>query len=428
MELVEETGQAQAEQLETVYGKKPADGFWRITPELKSERGPGTTLFFTSPEGREFRQKFPVNGCSSTTIKLFRQSLARYGFDIDAERKEMAGRARDKRQRESDAVAEKEKRLHADLAAAKPPVTVATVRKKKKVYPREEVSSADVNATYAQALLDEPGDGSIVPRPLSAVNLRRFATIIEGPDLWVPDYLYIDWFGFVVNGRHRLTAIASQDNTVACKFIWGVDPALYAICDSPKPRSGGDTLYSAELAPAGGTDHSRMASALRMLHSYKIGSPSSSWSKDRVENRFYVELAHRYPMIIEAMEVAKVLYTAGRRLGRVSYSPSPAIVFAYLAHERWPDCGKTLDEFMLGVTLGENVAGDDPRKALYNLMGSRQNTKKRGPEAAIGRVKQLALLLKMWNAYCSADDVQVATWRDGEQMPLAITESDVARD
>lgn len=424
--LVEETGKAQhADLVSAAGGKKIKDqNWWRIAPENEKDRSPGTTIYIYTPDGRSFRQLIPRNRCTATTVRLLEQSLDRFGFDTAEARKTLNARARELAAQQQQAAAERERLLHQNQATGRS--TVQQVRKKKKVHPTERVDSADINASYAQAMLDERGDGSIIPRPLSDANLRRFVDLIdsEPDDLWVPDYLYVDWFGFVVNGRHRLTAITMANRkSVPCKFVLGVDPMLYNICDSAKTRSGGDALFSSGLSPEGGRSHLHMASALRMLHCYKIGAPWGSWGKTRVESSVFVELAHRYPLITEAMERAKVL-RPGRLVGRASYTPSAAVVFCYLAVERLPDHGDLLDQFMLAVTLGENLSGGDPRKALYNLMTDKQGSR-RSPEANLSSVRQLALLLKMWNQWLSGKQVGVATWREGEQMPLAITENDV---
>lgn len=420
--LVEDHGKAQYEELAETNGRKPRKGFWRVTPEAEQDRSPGTTFWFHTDDGSDFRQLFPRKGCSAATIKMLTNALERYGFDIAAVKKEAASRARKRAEAEQRAAAERERELHLAQAANKP--TVQQVRKKKKAYPSQQLDEGDISPSYAESLLAEKGDGALIARPLSPTNVARFVGIIEN-DLWVPDYFYFDPYGFCINGRHRLTAITQAGKTVFCRMIWGAPQELFAICDSAKPRTGGETLFITGMAPPGSQAHERMASALKMLHCYKSGAPWGSWGKAKVENNFHIALAQRYPLIIEAMERSKLLHP-GRATGRASYAPSAATVFCYLAVERFPNCGELLDQFMLAVTLGNNLGGKDPRKALYNLMANRQQPgSKRGPEGNLHRIRQLALLLKMWNFWLSGKEADVATWRDGEQMPLAITEAEV---
>ena len=421
--LVEEHGMAQKEDLEKQSGKTPKKGFWHVAPVAAKDRSPGATFWFYTDDGNSFRQLFPRNGCSARTIRMLTSAFERYGFDVATARKEAALRARKRAEAEQKAADEREKELHKQQAASRPQV-VQQVKKKKKVYPTARLGEGDIGPSYAQDLLDEEGDGAIIARPLSPTNLTRFCNIIDN-GLWVPDYFYFDPWGFCTNGRHRLTAIVRTGKTVFCRMIWGAPQELFAVCDSAKMRTGGETLFIKGLTPEGSQAHERMAAALKMLHSYKTGAPWGSWGKTRIENDYFIALAELYPQITDAMERAKLLHP-GRATGRASYAPSAGAVFCYLAEERFPSCGSLLDEFMLAVTLGNNLDGKDPRKALYNLMANRQQPgSKRGPDANLNRIRQLALLLKMWNFWLSGKEAEVATWREGEQMPLAITEAEV---
>lgn len=422
IELIEETGQAQAAEIaQSSNGKKTTAGFWRVEPASRTVRAAGTIFIVHTPDGNTFRQRWPKNGCTAETLKAFREAASRYRFDFDQAEKDRLARLREATRRQEAEAAERERALHEEQRgrqAAKAPAT----RRKKKKYTHEEIVNCDVSPSYAQALLDDPGDKSRRPRPLSESNIRRFVDIIEG-NRWNPDFMYIDWFGQVINGRHRLTAIARGDKTVACKLIFGVDPDLFLVTDTARNRTGGDTLYVEKLAGIDGVrDWDRMASALRLLNSYKSGAPTQSWGHQRVDNDVLVGLAHQYPLIHTAMEMAVALHQ-GRKQGRARFQPSSAIVFCYLALEAWPDCGEKMDSFQVSTTLGTNVGETDPRKALYDLMLS-QNSTKRG-DVKINAIKQLALLLKMWNAYCTGRPVRTATWRTDESMPVPVTETEV---
>lgn len=422
LDTVEEYGRAQAEDIREETGTVPTEGFWRVEPPV-DQRSRGAVVLVYNPRGQHHRHSIPKRGCTAQTVDILRTGVRSYGFDFDAARKELADRARTRRRKEEEAAQERERELQDKLKASRP--AVAAPKKKRKKYPKQEIVECDVHKTYAQALLDDRGDGSLTPRPLTPSNVTRFERIIL-EELWLPDFWHVDWFGFLINGRHRAHAVVNMDTTVPVNIIFGCDPRLYASFDTPKARTGGDSLHMLDLVPPG-VSRDRMSAALKMLDNYKTpGLPLSAWGRTRVENEQLISLVGKYPHIYDAMEMAKAFHT-GSKVGRVTYQPAPAIVFCALVKERWPDCGAMLDEFMIGVTLGVNVDEHDPRKALYNFMPKKQPGI-RAADYKVGGIRQLALLLKMWNYFCMGRTTKVATWREGEQMPVAVTGAEVTLD
>lgn len=426
--LVDETGLVQAQELAERTGQMPIEGFWRITPSA-TERTPGTTIFIHPPVGKPFRQLYPKGKVTGDTVRILKLGLERFGFDIPAAQKERLDRVRDQTRREAEAAREREAALHARQAADRP-APMSPPRRRRKKWPKEEIVNCDVGGLYALELLEEKGDGSLRARPLSPSNVKRFVGIIKD-GFWVPDYMHVDWYGFVINGRHRLTAITEVDTVVPCKIIYGVDPAMFAVFDTPRIRTGGDTLVISEQSPPG--SHNQMSAALKLLVGYKSGAPMATWGRERIENEMMSGYANRYPKIYEAMEMAKSFHT-GRKKGTARFLPSASIVFCYLALENWPECGLLMDQFMIGVTLGVDAGGHyphnsrdalrDPRKALYNLMV--------GAHTKNNAVDQLALLLKTWNFFCTGRTTHDARWRTSgrasEQMPVAVTATQVTVD
>lgn len=410
----------------------PEDGRpWKVAPDVTG-RKKGATVFITTPGGQTFRSQIPSARITDQTIQVLNQQLARNHFDIAAARAARTDRMR-RAQQESAAVQAKAERARNEALAANRPVPDQAPRRPKKIYPNLSVQSIDVGDLYALELLEAVGDGSSQKRPLSPDNVQRFIDIIRD-GLWIPDVICIDWFGYVINGRHRLAAIIEAGITVPCIILWGCDPRMFAVFDTPKVRSGGDTLYAKGLAGADGVNQNRMAAALRMLHGYKRPrllvvdeeATFKTWSRKRVENTELLALVGLYPGIYTALESAKVLCASGRKDGQAVFMPAPSVTFCYLARERWPECGPALDEFMIAVTLGLKVGPGDPRKGLYNLMVAASASK----NTRIPAVKQLALLCKQWNWWLTGRKMkQGVQWRPADEgMPVCVTGEEVTID
>jgi len=69
--------------------------------------------------------------------------------------------------------------------------------------------------------------------------------------------------GYVLDGRHRLTAIAQQRKHVSCLVAFDCDPADFAVMDTGAGRSPGDTLKT-----AGFTDVNVLSATTRQVIAY----------------------------------------------------------------------------------------------------------------------------------------------------------------
>lgn len=442
LDLVADTGAAQAADLAAELGETPAGGFWRVPP--LADRHPGTTIEVLTPSGSVVKSRIPKNGPTAETIKILTQSLERWGFNPDEARAEQRKRIKQAAAAGKEAADAAERDLHTRQRQEADARAAAAPKRKKKKWPREEYSREDVSPLQALNMLDDPGDGTRIPRPISRPNVDRLKRIInEGR--WNPVMMYVDWFGQVVDGRHRLTAISEGEQTVPCRILYGVDPALFTALDTPMRRTGAHTLYTNRLVSR--EQQGRMSSALKLLHDVLTGKPMESWGREHIDNDMIIGLALQYPDITDAMASAHLLHT-GRRDGVARFMPSSAITFCYLAARAWPGCGDTLDRYIMAVTTGEDVGGNDPRKRLYNLMvgaprGRRSSGaatsaqslqlteasprgRKSGGAAKSAQSLQLMLLLKIWNMYCKNEQLKgAAAWREDEGVPTPVTEAQV---
>lgn len=413
LDLVEETGQVQAAQEAAKKGGKvPTEGFWRVEPPV-FERANGSTIMIYTPRGGVVKSRIPKNGCSGETVRILRNSLQGHGFDEAGARAAQTERLRTASQQQSAAVAAQENARHEKARASRKAKSKNPDEMPKK-WPKEEIVDCDVSPGLAVELLKDPGNGKRKPRPISRKNVDHFKRIInEGR--WDADYMHIDFYGQVINGRHRLTAIAEGDKTVTCKIIYGVHPDKFRVMDTAYRRTGGHTLFTEGLADE--KDERRIAAALKLLDDIITGKPMESWGNARVDNDMIVGLALKYPDINLAMTRAHVLHS-GRRDGVARFMPAPAIVFCYLVARSWPGCGETLDEFIMGVTRAEGMPGSDPRMRLHKVM--------MGEQAKSDRALQLMLLLKIWNYFCKGIPLnKAASWRASEGLPTPVTEKEV---
>ena len=95
------------------------------------------------------------------------------------------------------------------------------MEEKKVVYSKETIKMEVMSPERAARLLKK----NINNRPISNAAVKKFKHIIEN-DMWerVGDCITIDKYGNLLNGQHRLTAIAEGKKSVLVDIKYGVDP------------------------------------------------------------------------------------------------------------------------------------------------------------------------------------------------------------
>lgn len=392
---------------------------WTAEPG-EDERVPGTTITIKTGSGQTLRSRMPAK-VSDQTVTTLRNQLTRAGFDERVAKKIQRDLHRRANEKEEAELAAKEQATKAAIKPRRGDKPRATGPKKK--YPELRAQLVLVSPSYAQALMDDPGQRTHW-RDLSPDNVSRFETMIEDDEM-LPTVIQIDWFGFVGNGRHRLQALINVGRDVVLTLLWGVDPALYDVEDTPKVRTAGDSLKSAGLIPDD-LKKDDIARALRALKQYKDGELPTSGGHKRVENRVVTKFAEEFPGINDAARIAVDLFSSGGTPGKVRFKRTPAIVFVYLALEALPGCEAKLKEFIDGVTIMDNVKArsGDPRAAGHFFMNSVREGEKGGNP--LTNPQQLSLLTVLWNAFVKGTSLKAVSQMHLNRNDAFVTAEDIS--
>lgn len=236
-------------------------------------------------------------------------------------------------------------------------------------------------------------------RPVRDHHVRSLAKeMSEGRWQLNGEAIVFDYNGNLLDGQHRLWAAFDHGQSFDSVVVRGVCPDAFKTMDSGMKRSAGDVLTK-----EGMTYGTLTAAALRLVHFYETGR-RDHLAVARMSNAETSAMAKRYPRIVEAVEVVGPDAT----LKRIC-SPTAAAALMYFALEADAVRAKT---FMEAMSSGENLKRGDPRLTCRNYF---INSKARG--ASIHHRIQFALLIKSWNAFVEARDVNALKFVDSEDFP-----------
>jgi len=238
-------------------------------------------------------------------------------------------------------------------------------------------------------------------RKLTSTWARLRAAIVRGAWRLNGECIVFDRNGVLVDGQHRLTAIAQSGRAVPVLVIYGVDPEAFVTMDQGKKRSGADVLSTAEDY----RDHAHtIAAALtwlarkehRQLHLTSRPSP--------VPNEEILERVRRYPGLIDSVRRAQTEF-------RTRLIPPGMVAFLdYVLTEINPEAGQ---QFLSRVCAGIDVPRESwearLRKRLDDFHGNRTSVAQRD---------MLALIIKAFNgSYLGLRVPGTLVWRSGGEHP-----------
>jgi hypothetical protein len=164
----------------------------------------------------------------------------------------------------------------------------------------------------------------------------------------------LDPGGYVLDGRHRLTAIAAQRKTVTCLVAYNADPSTFDVIDTGASRSPGDSLKI-----SGYNDVNVLGAATRQVLAYPQLINTESTLGSLTNSMTTRDIIHA----LEDPEIGKVVQDAvspahrvakgiGRYGIRTSATSFIALVALYSKHG--PDVqDEFFDKLTTGAELGE---------------------------------------------------------------------------
>lgn len=232
-------------------------------------------------------------------------------------------------------------------------------------------------------------------RPITQAHVNRIAAqITKGLWKFNGDTIKIAENGDVLDGQHRLWAIAEAGIAVDTIVVYGIDRDAFATIDTiRKVRSGADIL-----SLCGCDRHRRsIATALTWLMRWQRGC-ILEWrsAKNRIENSDIEESYQAHPGVGAAVERVSGL--------RGIISPGIAGFIYFVLASRNLDLANRLADTLESPA---GVSVNDPffKFRTYLIASRDRRDKKRDP------VEVFALAFKAWNAAVNGKEIEVLSWR-----------------
>jgi hypothetical protein len=225
--------------------------------------------------------------------------------------------------------------------------------------------------------------------------------------------IILDWFGDIVDGRHRLTACAKSGRPMRTNVVTGVDPKSFRTIDNNKARNKGDYLHV-----AGEASGRKLAAVLRSVRLWEIGRLGS----DKVGTRdsgigpeALIDTLARHPGTRASVCAGSAYYHRFRGVGQAQW--------AFLHYALGRVDPELRDQFLEALASGESLKPGHPAAALRNrLVNNMQSRSKLRPADV------LAVTIKAWRAFARGEPVRNLAWRRGGDTPEAFPRLDPFRD
>lgn len=218
-------------------------------------------------------------------------------------------------------------------------------------------------------------------RPFSAKKAQDFAKLIsDGKFLLTHQGIAINRDGYLVDGQHRLSAIASVGEPVEMMVTFGVRPDAFKAMDRGRPRSTADDLVVMGIAPTGSQAKTLRAAANILWH-YDAGRVP--WTPETPSTDDVIALIDSHPHLDHAVRFA---LDAPRKI-----APAAPLA-AFFAVMREKD-EKAADRFVYKLVTGDEISKTEPVYVLREKCIRRNEL-----QPAHWRREFMVLFVRGWNA------------------------------
>ncbi len=245
----------------------------------------------------------------------------------------------------------------------------------------------------------------------SAVDYIK-AQIVRG--LWrdTGEPILFDSAGHLIDGQHRLTALAEHGGALTLQIGRGVDPEAFWAIDTGRSRKGSDTLSA-----MGHSQQELLAAVLRLVVQDDLGVLGSEQAEHRATNEDIALACKEHPEI--ARDLLRVFRDTDAQPAKRA-----AIVFLYWkTHQVNP---LVASAFWPGVLSGAGLSRGTPPFLLRKLLTEQRS---KGTKRLIGR-NLLACAIKAWNYALIGEGMSVSAlvYRGGMELfpAIAKTRTDAA--
>lgn len=232
--------------------------------------------------------------------------------------------------------------------------------------------------------------------------------LTEGRFREIGDTIRLSWDGTLLDGQHRLTAVARSGISVWMWIATGIDPAAQDVMDRGRRRTVGDVLaihgYSQGNMLAAAVKWVILLPELARRPSPKVvakgeqetaqAKPGKTLKNERgafqITPDEALEALEKYPALVNSLQAGRDLKTSALR-----YPPALAVALHYLISEKAG--AEAASEFFEAVATGVGLEKGDP---VWRLRDQLQRDESR-PRGRMPTVGVAAWTIRAWNAWQS---------------------------
>ncbi|WP_406285932.1 hypothetical protein [Streptomyces sp. NBC_00209] len=264
-------------------------------------------------------------------------------------------------------------------------------------------------------------------RPISTAKVKQWRKAIdEGRWKLTHQGIAFDPDDNLIDGQHRLMAIAAGDIPIWLPVFYDVPAECFAVLDVNYHRSAANSL-----SIAGHKNTATLAATIKLVAAYDANSFSSSSSS--MTNEEHLALVKEMPGIEEATNFGLRLWKA------IQITPSAAAASAHITRRERTDLSDAQwGSWEEGLITGAMLPGNDPRLNLREAMKKRAIESIAAKAASdAGRVKihatrdiakgQIATYILAFNAWIENRKPRSFAWNPGEGVMPIVTSVPFAR-
>lgn len=222
-------------------------------------------------------------------------------------------------------------------------------------------------------------------RKISDSRVRRFAhDMANGYWHLNGQGIVLSESGELLDGQHRMLAVILAGVSVPMLVVQGVDTESFRTMDSGEGRKFKDTLAVDRYA-----NPEMLAAAVRLLHSYEIGTPHAISGFLNPTNSQLAETVEKHPDLGESCAFIQERIAPKGATARRVLPPATGVVLHYLLRRR---DRAVADDFMHRLLTGIDLSSTSP---IYRLR--ERLLEKRSDFRSLRQRDRAALVIKVWN-------------------------------
>lgn len=263
-------------------------------------------------------------------------------------------------------------------------------------YDQFSCSVETITPAMAEVYLKDVGDNPRTPRP---IIVSKYARDISSGDWHLgAGFVAFNTRGSLVQGQHTCLAVVESGQAIRMVVYRNVTDAAVKAMDQHLKRTAGQILRG-EIKNSYST-----VAALNVAWRWEAGRILYSDTPTIDESLMWLA-AH--PGFEDAVTLALPL--ANRPL---AFKVSVAGAFVYVGSVLYPDA---IEDFVDALHTGEGLVRGNPILTVRDVLLKQASA----PHNTTG-TRQLALVIKAWNAWVRGDDLKLVKWLKGESFPVMV--------